>query len=78
MHCKSTLCDGQTFNYTHYDQLTGKPLLVHQGSSYAKTISSLDDGGDYCCIDHCANSNNVTSTAPDCCATVTGKGQINH
>ena len=72
-HCTPTLCDGQTFNYTHYDQITGEPLQVHQGSTYTKRISSLEDGGDYCCVDQCAGSKNMTSTVPECCITVTSK-----
>ena len=73
IHCPLTSsCNGEKYDYVHFSTITGKVKLVAQASKYTKSLSSFNDGGDYCCSDHCTD--NVTSlVAPECCTSVTSK-----
>ena len=73
IHCPlPSSCNGEKYNYVHFSTITGKVEVVAQASKYTKNLSIFDDGGDYCCSDHCAD--NITSpTTPECCTSVTSK-----
>ena len=68
-----TSCKGKDYIYTHYNQVTGTPAVVFEGKRFARKISSLDYGGDYCCTDQCSSS----QSGPKCCITVASKSIIN-
>ena len=73
--CKSTLCNAVKHNYTHYDQITGKPDLVKQSSTFTQKLSSFEHGGKYCCHNHCGDdkTNVSISRVSDCCFNVASK-----
>ena len=62
-------CNRGKYNYTHYNQITGKPDLVVEAAKYTQKLSSFDHGGDYCCSEQCPG----ISAVPECCITVASK-----
>ena len=76
--CKSTLCNAVKHDYTHYDQITGKPDLVKQSSKFTQKLSSFEHGGKYCCHNQCGDdkTNVSTSRTSECCINVASKTMI--
>ena len=66
--CPHFGCGGSSYNFTHYNHVTGEADLIHQGThTYNKQITSLSDAGDYCCSKQCDVDQR------QCCITVEGK-----
>jgi len=71
--CRSTPCNGNLYNYTHYSQITGTPDVVLEAPRYTQKLSSFEQGGVYCCNDLCTGNKNTVRATPGCCITVSSK-----
>ena len=71
--CRKDSHKGEKYKYIHYNQITDKPDLVNVASKHTQRLSSLEDGGDYCCSDQHARGGMISSTTPECCITVASK-----
>ena len=66
--CPHSECEGSSYNFTHYNHVTGEADPIYQGSyTYTWRITSLSDAGDYCCSKQC------DADQHQCCITVGGK-----